>query len=90
MTYKDKRKYKHQIQRKYMKLPLSTKTLLPLSIKSPKTYSPFLLQIAKGNGNINHQRVEEVEMHSCSWQNQLVRQQPQSTTHPKAIHELLE
>ena len=64
MTYK--RKYKHQNQRKYIKLPLSTKTLPPLITKSSKTYSPFLLQIAKGN--INHQRVEEVETHSYSQQ----------------------
>ena len=74
MTYKDKRKYKHQNQRKYIKLPLSMKTLPPLCTKGPKTYSSFLLRIAKGN--INHQRVEEVETRSYSQQIQLIRQQP--------------
>ena len=79
MTYVDKRKYKHQNQRKYIKLPLNTITLLSLSTKGTNnkkvlTYSPFLLQIAKGN--INHQRVEEVETHFYTRQNQLSRKPP--------------
>ena len=56
-----------KLEKKYIKLPLNTKTLLPLRTISSKTYSYFLLWIPKGN--INHQRVEKVEMHSYSQQN---------------------
>ena len=42
----------------------------PLRTKSPKTYSPFLLRIAKGK--ISHQRVVEVEM-SYTLQNFLLK-----------------
>ena len=45
-------KYEHQDQdqetkEKYIKLPINTKTLLPLSTKSPKPTPPFCYELSK-------------------------------------------
>ena len=79
-VHKHKNKYKKwninikTKEKKYIKLTLST--------KGPKTYSPFLLQIAKGK--VNRQRVEEMEKHFYTPQNLLSMMQLLSTTHPEA------